>query len=74
MTRWVVVREEEGRPGWSVQKVDQDGKVSYPRNRWCGISCIDAQVIAAELNSAYAEGMREGMQLGDIVFGQPLGD
>lgn len=61
MTEWKVVTEP-GFPGvWSVARVDADGVVTYPRNRWRGVSCIDAQVIVAELNSAYEAGWKEGM-------------
>lgn len=62
VTRWDVV-QEDGFPGvWSVQRIDQDGTVTYPRNRWRGISCIDAQVIAAELNNAHRLGGIEAIE------------
>lgn len=67
MTSWRVV-QEDGFPGvWSVQKIDRDGTVSYPRNRWRGIACIDAQVICAELKNAYRLGREE-------IFAELLGD
>lgn len=59
MTTWRVV-QEDGFPGvWSVVKVDADGTVSYPRSRWRGVACIEAQVIAEELNRAYELGKEE---------------
>lgn len=64
MTRWVTV-QEEGFPGvWSVQRVERDGTTSYPRNRWRGIACIDAQVICAELNHATELAREEGIGIG----------
>lgn len=67
------VFQEDGFPGvWSVARIDAEGSVSYPRNRWRGISCIDAQVIVAELSSAYALGMAD-MALA-TVFNEGLGD
>lgn len=74
MTRWRVV-QEDGFPGvWSVQRVDADGSVSYPRARWRGVSCIDAQVIAEELNHAYGEGWEHGRADQERVFKTALGD
>lgn len=71
MTEWKVVTEP-GFPGvWSVAKVDSNGVVTFPRNRWRGVACIDAQVIVAELNSAFGEGVREGQWK---VFAERLGD
>lgn len=71
MTEWKVV-QEPGFPGvWSVAKVDANGVVTYPRNRWRGVSCIDAQVIVAELNDAFGEGVQEGQWR---VFSQGLND
>lgn len=56
MTSWRVV-QEDGFPGvWSVARVGEDGSVSYPRERWRGVSCIDAQVIVAEMTGAYELG------------------
>jgi hypothetical protein len=71
MTTWRVV-QEDGFPGvWSVQKVDGNGETTYPRNRWRGVSCIEAQVIVAELTAAYGEGLREGQWK---VFAESLSD
>jgi hypothetical protein len=71
VTRWVTV-QEDGFPGvWSVARVERDGTTTYPRNRWRGISCIDAQVIVAELESAYEEGRAAGAR---EVFEEALGD
>lgn len=62
MTEWKVV-QEVGFPGvWSVQKVDANGEVTYPRNRWRGVSCIDAQVICKELNDAHRLGRIEAIE------------
>lgn len=67
MTSWRVV-QEDGFPGvWSVARVDADGSVSYPQERWRGVACIDAQVIVAEMNGAYERGRQE-------VFAQGIGD
>ena len=52
MTRWVVV--PDGR-GWTV--VGPDGE--RVRERWAMVRCIDAQVIAAELQRAYEMGREE---------------
>lgn len=62
MTEWRVV-QEDGFPGvWSVQKVGKDGEVTYPRNRWRGVSCIEAQVIVKELNNAHRLGRIEAIE------------
>lgn len=56
MTRWDVMAD--GR-GWAVVKVSEDGSREEVRARWTNLACIDAQVIAEELNRAYVLGREE---------------
>ena len=60
---WAAVGDGSG--GWAVCR---DGQIV--RSRWGRLSCIDAQVIAAELQRAYEEG-REAMraELHAEIFG-----
>ena len=62
MTRWEVVASRVDAWGngqtWAVVKVTHNSRESV-RTRWENLSCIDAQVIAAELNSAYELGGNE---------------
>lgn len=59
VTRWTVEATGDDKLGfgrtYSVVKI-VDGRRELVRARWVGLSCIDAQVIAAELNSAYELG------------------
>lgn len=71
MTSWRVVQEDDLPGVWSVVRVDADGTVSYPRNRWRGVACIDAQVIVAELTRAYEMGRAD---LAIMVSAEGLGD
>lgn len=74
MTRWTVEATGDDKLGmprtYSVVKVT-DGKREIVRARWVGLSCIDAQVIAGELERAYEEGRRDALR---EVFAVSLGD
>ena len=52
MTEWTVERDAVG---WSVVAWRNGARVE-PRARLYGLSCIAAQVIAAELDRAYGQG------------------
>ncbi len=56
MTIWEVEKDERG---WSVVAV-REGKRIEPRARLTGLPCITAQVIAAELNAAWRQGVADG--------------
>ena len=70
MTSWEVERDAVG---WSIVVVT-NGKREEVRSRWTGMSCIDAQVIAKELNSAYDAGWDAGRKDLADMFMAPLGD
>lgn len=68
MTRYTVERDDLG---WSVVRYANNAREEL-RPRWHGMSCIDAQVIAAELERAYGQGredMREDIRL-DVFPGE----
>lgn len=71
MTRWEVERSSDitsrSPRTYAVVKVGDGGERREVRERWSRLSCIDAQVIAEELNRAYDLGRRE-------VFAQGIGD
>lgn len=67
VTRWEVERDEIG---WSIV-VYRNDKRDLVRSRWTGMACIDAQVIAAELNAAHRTGRIEAIE---AMRSQVLGD
>lgn len=75
MTRWVVEPDASGkandRAGWTVVKADKNGTRTPVRSRWTSLSCIEAQVIAEELNTAHRLGRIEAI---DAMRAQVLGD
>lgn len=67
MTVWTV---EKDAVGWSVVQYRDDERREV-RSRWTGMACIDAQVIAAELNTAHRLGRIEAIE---TMRAQVLGD
>ena len=67
MTRWEVERDAVG---WSIVVVT-NGRREEVRSRWTGMNCIDAQVIAVELNTAHRLGRIEAIE---AMRAQVLGD
>ena len=74
MTEWTVEREG-ARTTFQVVKWKDGLRVLAPTRRsLTGLSCITAQVIAAELNSAYDAGWDAGRKDLADMFMAPLGD
>lgn len=55
VTVWIVEKDARG---WSVVREGEEGPI---REHLSGLPCITAQVVAAELNSAYELGREEGV-------------
>lgn len=67
VTTWEVERDDIG---WSIIVYRNDSR-DLVRSRWTGMNCIDAQVIAAELNTAHRLGRIEAIE---AMRAQVLGD
>ena len=66
MTVWTVEKDERG---WSVVQT-RDGRREEVRRSLAGLPCITAQVIAAELESAYERGREdERADIGSAMWG-----
>ena len=59
VTIWIVERDARG---YSVV-AERDGKRGEARRSLSGLACITAQVIAAELNSAWRQGVGYGARV-----------
>ncbi len=71
MTIWTV--ETDAR-GWSVV-AKREGVRVEPRRTLTGLACITAQVMAAELNAAWREGLAYGAKTyRDTLALETLGD
>lgn len=70
VTIWTVEKDERG---YSVV-AEREGKREEARRSLTGLPCITARVLAAELNSAYREGIRLGGQEVRKIFAEMLGD
>lgn len=73
VTRWEVELSDPHARLYAVVKV-VDGERQETRARWSRLSCIEAQVIAQELNDAWDEGWDAGREHLARFFTTPLGD
>jgi hypothetical protein len=77
VTRWEVEASSSDAWGngttYAVVKV-KDDRTREGRARWARLSCIDARVIASELNAAWDEGYDQGRADLAVMWTTPLGD